>query len=74
MVMSTLWITIMNMCYGNVAKVFNDMENYRTETECRLAAALGTSVPAPAALLPTSPRVHGRFRARASCARQTTMP
>jgi len=27
------WITIMNIVYGKLAKLFNDLENHRTDTE-----------------------------------------
>ena len=32
-ILSTVWISVMNICYGHVARMFNDLENYRTETE-----------------------------------------
>jgi hypothetical protein len=42
MVFSTIWITIMNKIYAKVAGVFNDMENYRTETQYNDALILKT--------------------------------
>jgi len=42
MMLSTIWITIMNGVYRSVAEEFNKLENYRTETENNDALILKT--------------------------------
>ena len=44
MILSTVWITIMNTAYRSVAVYFNDMENYRTETEYNDALIIKTII------------------------------
>ena len=43
-VASTVWITIMNGQYQKVAKMFNDLENYRTETDYNDALIVKTII------------------------------
>ena len=44
MVLSTLWITVMNMAYQGIAQGFNDLENYRTETDYNDALIVKTII------------------------------
>jgi len=44
MILSTVWITTMNIFYRSVARAFNDLENYRTETEYNDALILKTVI------------------------------
>lgn len=44
MLLSTVWITIMNTVYRKIAVAFNDMSNFRTETEYNDALIIKTVI------------------------------